>query len=319
LLRGAGVAGLAAMPAIASFARGRLARPLLGVERAALADYARAHDLRWIEDPSNFDTGPARNFLRHRVWPLLTERWPAAIDRVATAATHVAEADRLLDEFGRTDSAAAADAEGGLRVCAVRAYSSQRQANLLRYWIRAQTGAPPPESRLRELLARIAHQPRTRQAAVSWADVVVRRYRDRLTVCRSLPAAIDDWDAPWDPATVLEIPGIGWRLQARAAIGAGLAHERIAGRRLRVRLRRGGERARLRGHHRKLKKLLQEAGVPPWERRHWPLVYVDDDLAAIGDRWVCEPYAAIGDEAGWVLRLDRNSPDGSWESRSLAS
>jgi tRNA(Ile)-lysidine synthase len=71
LLRGSGVAGLAAMGAIVPFAHGRLARPLLGFERAALADYARAAGLAWVEDASNLDTGPARNYLRAAVWPAL--------------------------------------------------------------------------------------------------------------------------------------------------------------------------------------------------------------------------------------------------------
>lgn len=306
LLRGAGVAGLAAMPAIVPFAHGRLVRPLLGFERAALAQYGREHELQWIEDPSNFAVEPARNFLRHRIWPLLNARWPAAVDRVAVTAAHMAEADQLLDDLGRMDLAAAADNDGGLRVSALQLLSPQRQSNLLRCWIRGQTGAPPPQSRLREVLARVAHTPRSQQAEVAWADIVVRRYRDRLMVFSSPSLVAENWDLLWDPATVLDIPGAGWRLQAQTAVGAGIARERIAGRSVRVRQRRGGERACLRGHHHKVKKLLQQAGVPPWERRHWPLVYIDDELAAIGDRWVCEPYAARADEVGWVLHIARD-------------
>jgi tRNA(Ile)-lysidine synthase len=64
----------------------------------------------------------------------------------------------------------------------------------------------------------------------------------------------------------------------------------------------------LRGHHHKLKKLLQEAGVPPWERARMPLIYIDGDLAAVGDRWVCEPYGAEADEPSFMLVLERQSP-----------
>ncbi|HEX9812429.1 MAG TPA: tRNA lysidine(34) synthetase TilS [Burkholderiales bacterium] len=305
LLRGAGAAGLAAMPAIAPFGRGRRARPLLNFERAALANYAKEQDLQWIDDATNFDVGPARNFLRHRILPLLDARWPAATERLAVSAKHMAEADRLLAELGQMDLAAAADADGRLRISSLLALSLQRQSNLLRYWIRLRTGAPPPESRLRELLARVARTPRSKQATVCWADVVVQRYRDCLAVFPAPPPIADDWEVAWNPATQLDIPGNGWRLLARAEIGAGIARDRVVGRRILVRLRRGGERARLRGHRHKVKKLLQEAGIPPWERRRWPLVYVDDELAAIGDRWVCEPYAAQPDEVGWVLRISR--------------
>src|SRR6185295_15140585 len=62
LFRGAGVAGLAAMPPVAPFGPGRIARPLLDEPRANLERYARRHDLAWIEDPSNVETRFARNF-----------------------------------------------------------------------------------------------------------------------------------------------------------------------------------------------------------------------------------------------------------------
>ena len=76
LLRGSGIHGLAAMPEVAPFGVGRLARPLLSFTRAALKRYAACHGLEWIEDVSNEDTRLARNFLRRRVFPLLAERWP---------------------------------------------------------------------------------------------------------------------------------------------------------------------------------------------------------------------------------------------------
>src|SRR5262249_4643709 len=65
LLRGAGLAGLAAMapeyrPGGAAVTR---VRPLLHVLRAQLEDYARARALRWIDDESNADTRFARNAL----------------------------------------------------------------------------------------------------------------------------------------------------------------------------------------------------------------------------------------------------------------
>lgn len=305
LLRGAGIPGLAAMSPIVPFARGWLARPFLGVERAALALYASEHQLGWIEDASNFDVGPARNFLRRRVWPALSERWPRAAERVAATAAHLAETDRLLDELATMDLGLCLDPDGALNIPAVEQLSLERRSNLLRYWVRTRIGTSPPESALREISARIAQVPRTRHAAVKWADIEVRRYRDRLLVGRSIVPAAGLWETSWDLAGTLEIPGVGWQLCAQLALGVGISCERIAGKVLRVRKRRGGESCRLRGHRHKVKKLLQEAGIPPWERGHWPLVYADDELVAVGDRWVCEPFAASVRENGWVLQLKR--------------
>ncbi len=53
LLRGAGVAGLAAMPAITPFAGAVLVRPLLALSHAELSAWVSAQGLPWIEDESN--------------------------------------------------------------------------------------------------------------------------------------------------------------------------------------------------------------------------------------------------------------------------
>ena len=105
LLRGAGLAGIAAMPARASFARGALVRPLLSWSRAELTAWLRSQGLEWIEDPGNAELRRDRNYLRTRVLPLIRERWPAAAATVARAARHAAEAQRLLDALGAADAA----------------------------------------------------------------------------------------------------------------------------------------------------------------------------------------------------------------------
>jgi tRNA(Ile)-lysidine synthase len=86
-------------------ARSRLLRPLLGVSRAEIENYARLRGLEWVEDESNADTIRRRNFLRHDVFPLLERQFPAARATIARAAAHLAEACELLDEMARTDFA----------------------------------------------------------------------------------------------------------------------------------------------------------------------------------------------------------------------
>src|SRR5690606_22410743 len=96
-MRASGPDGLGAMREWRGFGPGHLWRPLLGVPRAALAEYATGHGLRWIEDPSNADTSADRNFLRQRVLPLLGKRWPHAAASLARSAALCAEAAGLLD------------------------------------------------------------------------------------------------------------------------------------------------------------------------------------------------------------------------------
>ena len=77
LFRGAGPHGLAATAGQTSLGRGTLLRPLLDVGYASLKDYAHAHELKWLEDPSNGDQRFDRNFLRGEILPRLRNRWPS--------------------------------------------------------------------------------------------------------------------------------------------------------------------------------------------------------------------------------------------------
>lgn len=307
LLRGAGVHGLAAMPAMAEFSAGHLARPLLEFTRHELEAYANAHGLRWIEDASNQDTRLARNFLRHRIFPLVGERWPGAARQLARSARHAAEAAGLLDEMAKTDILSCRVSSGAaLSVAALRRLPPPRRGNLIRYWLRAQGIQAPSAMHLDQIMVLAENEPRSRHGLIRWPGTDVHRFRDELMAFPALEPLDNALCLSWDPSMSLEIPGSGLRLRSEPVIGAGLSRERIENARLTVRLRQGGETCQLAGrrHHHKLKKLLQEAGIPPWERGRLPLVYADDALAAIGDRWVCEPYAARSDEPSWKLVLE---------------
>jgi tRNA(Ile)-lysidine synthase len=149
LLRGAGVAGAAAIPAERRQQRQRILRPLLDVSRDEIEAYARAHRLAWVDDESNCDTGLTRNFLRHQVLTVLAGRFPAAERNLAQAAGHFAEADALLGELAGFDWQSAADGDA-LKLAALRELSLPRLKNLLRYRLRQLGWRAPAAARLDE-------------------------------------------------------------------------------------------------------------------------------------------------------------------------
>ncbi|WP_037045475.1 tRNA lysidine(34) synthetase TilS, partial [Pseudomonas sp. BAY1663] len=149
LLRGAGVRGLAAMPAERGLGRGRLLRPLLDISRAQLEAYAHSHGLDWIEDPSNRSLDHSRNYLRQRVMPELRQRWPRAAASMARTAAHMAEAQVLLDELAVQDLGPAQGPSHfdwlplpSLALPPLRVLTPARQRNALRHWLADLTLAP---------------------------------------------------------------------------------------------------------------------------------------------------------------------------------
>ena len=66
-VRGTGLEGLVGfLPR-----EGDTVRPLYYVKKSEILEYARFRGLSWVEDETNYDIKIARNFLRHRVIPLL--------------------------------------------------------------------------------------------------------------------------------------------------------------------------------------------------------------------------------------------------------
>jgi tRNA(Ile)-lysidine synthase len=316
LLRGGGLRGTAAMPAVAPFGPGRIARPLLGFAHVELSAYAAAQDLGWIDDPSNVQTGFDRNFLRHEILPRLGARWPSAAHTLARVAAHHAEAAALLDALAALDLAEVrGTSPNTLSAAGLLGLQPARRRNALRVWI-GEAGLPlPSAAQLRRVEEDVLHAARDAGPCVRWPGAELRRYRDLLYAMAPLPAhdraLVLDWKDLQQP---LKLP-VGGRLVVRPVQGAGLAVERCGGARVTVRFRRGGERCRPggRGATRPLKHLLQEAGVPPFQRDRIPLIYVGETLAAVPGHWICEPFRAAPGESG--LRIEHEPDDDHQSAR----
>jgi tRNA(Ile)-lysidine synthase len=299
LMRGSGPAGIAAMPAISRFYSGWLVRPLLDTPRAALEAYARQYRLNWEEDPSNRDLRFDRNFIRHRVIPLLSERWPALPANLSRAARFSGELLALAKEEAEEDLARVRLGERGeLSVAALRRFDSIRLRNLLRHWI-SLAGAPMPHARKLARVEREAvHGRADASPLVVWQGWEVRRFRDRLWLGKALPAHEPTCSLNWENRTQLILSdGLG-RLSALSGEG-GIDAQIWSRARIEVRFRRGGERCIPAGqaHHRPLKKLFQEWGIPTWERARVPLIYLDGQLAAVPGYLICHPFAGCGSDS----------------------
>ncbi|RRQ20124.1 tRNA lysidine(34) synthetase TilS [Thiohalobacter thiocyanaticus] len=306
LLRGSGPKGLAGMPAVSVFGRGWLGRPLLGVSREQLLAWARDHALDWVEDPGNVDRRYDRNFLRHDILPRLEARWPGVKHALARAARHQADAASLQDALAVSDlMQVGGRGPATLSVTALLHYTPPRRRNLLRYWLNS-LGLPTPSEAVLEQIdqaalgARVDAMPR-----VHWPGAEVRRYRDDLYAMRPLlrpPAGLRDWDGG-----SCELEPADGRLEVTPTSGQGLRRDALAGRRLQLGFRTGGETLvpAGRGHHHSLKQLFQERGIPPWERDRVPLVYCDGELVAVAGLWLVEGWQARGEEPGLALKWSR--------------
>ncbi|MFZ2312178.1 MAG: tRNA lysidine(34) synthetase TilS [Methylobacter sp.] len=300
LFRGSGLRGLSGMPESMAFGQAVMLRPLLNVSKQTINDYARSHQLSWVEDPSNQCNDYDRNFLRNAVVPLLKQRWPAIDKTVSRSAKHCADAEVLVSEvadelFGSVFN----EADKTLCIARLLEHHSHQQQLVIRHWFQRLGLKMPAQAFVGRILGQVVAASENSNPVLSGQGYDIRRYRDKLYCVTNLSGTnlhlpegrqaaqecLQDFVWPAGQSSI--IIGNDETLSCVPS-SAGILREQWQNAKVEVRFRRGGEKICLPGRtgHHSLKNLFQEAGIPPWERKRVPLIYLNDTLAAVGDKWI---------------------------------
>lgn len=308
LMRGAGPKGLAAIPAQRPIGSAQLLRPLLDLSRRELEAYAKACELSWVEDDSNIDERFDRNYLRRQIMPLLEARWPEFARNWQTSASLCRQQSELSDALAAEDLAEmdpGQDRAGhSLSLTALQQLTSARRQLLVRLWCEQLNVNCPSRAQLQQIEQQLISHRQDSEAEVRWAGHSLRCYQQRLYLYSTPLTQQSDWRVEWNLSLPLPLDD-GSQLQAEPH-GTGLQ----AGLVYRVSYRSGGERCKPQGrnHSQTLKKLLQEYGLPPWLRDRVPLIYLGDQLVAVGDLWICDGCAVEGGlKIDWQTGFVRDS------------
>ena len=298
LLRGCGVEGASAMPVQS----GRLLRPLLEVPRSMVEDYARQGGLSWVDDESNADLRFDRNFLRHRLLPAMAERFPGYRETLARDSRNFSESAALQEELAVHDALAAVR-EGRLSVAALGRLSFPRAKNLLRHFLKQHGILAPGAVRLEDTLHQLLEAGSDAGIRVTFGSVELRRFLGQVWIIPLRAEPSPSLCYVWQGQAALDLPELGGVLKFWPVRGQGVSLARLQQGAVTVRVRRGGERLQpdCRRPHRSLKTLLQDSGVPPWERMRMPLLYSGENLVAATGVGVDCAFQAKFDEAGIML------------------
>ncbi|HHL2822447.1 TPA: tRNA lysidine(34) synthetase TilS [Citrobacter murliniae] len=299
LKRGSGPAGLSAMGESSPFAGTRLIRPLLTQTRDELEKWARTHALSWIEDESNQVDAYDRNFLRLRIIPLLQQRWPHFAEATARSASLCAEQESLLDELLAQDLADCVTAQGALRLEPLMMKSDVRRAALLRRWLAGLNAPMPSRDALERIWQEVALAREDAVPRLCFGGYEIRRYQSQLWWVKSVVGQ-SETVIPWlCTKTPLVLPvGLGTvQLLPDGELRKPRANETVSIRfkapgLLHIVGRNGG---------RKLKKIWQEQGIPPWRRDTTPLLFYGDTLIAAAGVFVTREGMAEEEESVRLL------------------
>ncbi|MEC7959160.1 MAG: tRNA lysidine(34) synthetase TilS [Pseudomonadota bacterium] len=270
LIRGAGPSGLAGIPEKRPLGRGLLMRPLLGIPRDQIENYAGSHQLAYLHDGSNDDTRYDRNFLRHEVLPLIESRWPSYRSGFARSAALSGE----LATLGHFDNLTEYTRYGGPYL-PMDVHDAKSLHRALHGWLKELNAPLPDFVALEEFARQCMHAQGDKLPELRVADYLLQRWRQGIHL---YPVDIDrDFDISCEVGGALEgrWGSIVWQ-EANMGLPAGVS--------IQVRAPRHGEAVSLgRRPRRSVGQWLQEAGVPPYLRGCYPLVQVGDEIIAIPD------------------------------------
>jgi len=317
LFRTASSAGLSAMPAYREFGDHVHIRPLLTFSRKEIESFAYKNNLHWVEDPSNQDVTYDRNFLRRQIVPVLEKCWPELGTQLSKVAELQSSNLQVLEDMAAIDLAnvktmqkaqtkvCACEVLSMLSITKLSRLSSARLLNLLRYWVIKTLAQQPTRKLLVEIESALINSQQDANPEILFSGYAFRKFRENLYLLKLKNTDEINSDIDWVPSSELILPALDIRISAVESTGQGLPIS-LLGKSMKLRFRQGGEKFHPAGrrHSQSLKKLLQEANVPPWERDSIPLLYLDDELIAVVGLWVCKQYSVAEGEAGWMVHVE---------------
>jgi tRNA(Ile)-lysidine synthase len=316
LLRGAGNAGLAGVLPVT---REGLVRPLLEVDRQAVEEWLRGRGIGWREDASNADERFSRNRIRHELLPKLRAEWNPSIDAMLAQMSQLAREDEaywreVLPEHLLVRRAGTVL----LNVDAVRKYPVAVVRRLLRRAMEMVRG-DLQQIEFRHIdaaLALVDEKEGHGRVQIPGADVF--RSMDWL---RMAPQGVDNliernFRIPLEIPCVVTSPGLGVcicieRMPEESRYTDrehGLDGDKMTGQLDLRNWRPGDQYRRVPGKEaEKVKILFQEARVPLWDRRFWPIITMNDEIVWA---WQFGPAAEFmaGVECGNILRIKPLTP-----------
>ena len=245
------------MPKMKSFADAFLYRPFLNISKQLIVDYATKYNLDWVEDDSNINLNFKRNLLRLEFIPKLESDFEGVIKNISRSAYHQSEALKLINDLAEIDiEKFNLVINHKIQVLSLIQLPERRVANVLRYYI-AQRGFLMPSNKVLTELISVLRAKDDAKVILKWHLYEVRRYDNELYFFDGEPDRSNE-DCP-----------LFNKLKDQTNFT--------------IRFRQDGQRVKLKGkkHSSSLKKILQSANIPPWERDKLRMYYINETLVGM--------------------------------------
>ncbi|MBE6975310.1 MAG: tRNA lysidine(34) synthetase TilS [Ruminococcaceae bacterium] len=279
LVRGTGLKGLGGIAPV----RGNIIRPMLAVTRQEVEDFLREHCLPHVEDSSNAGDDFLRNRLRHRVMPLLKEENPSLAENLSAMALRLRQDEAALEQMADYD--VLPDVE------TLRAMPAAVRGRMLARFLK-ENGVKEPEAAHIALAEGLIFSEKPSARGYFPGGVTMARDYDRLVKLEDRAA----------PETVLlpaegtvELPQWGVKVTvgpARCLENTGTVFTVCPEGQVILRGRLPGDRIRLAGGSKEIKKLFIDRKIPAHQRPRVPVIADERGVLAVFEMGIDRDRAA---------------------------
>lgn len=253
------------IPRCRPLGHGYLLRPLLDFSKEQLRARALASQLSWVEDESNADQAMVRNWIRHSLLADIRNRIPEFEKQVRTV-------PRIFQPtYGYQPL------NLGLETRTEAEVST---------WLR-KAGIYPSSTAIREIVKQQSASEDARVEVRVLPELYVARHDHRLHVVRRMLPLTNRWVRAGESVT-FSSGSLTWQ----AANGYLMTGD------YRIGIRTPGSTIRSHGQTKKIAKLMQESKIPPWQRDVWPILYRNDQVAAVPNLAIADRFWEK-DGSGW--------------------
>ncbi|MBE6631640.1 MAG: tRNA lysidine(34) synthetase TilS [Ruminococcaceae bacterium] len=286
LARGSGAKGIRGIPPV----RDGIVRPLIYCTKAEIKAFCEENGLTYVFDSTNNDTDLSRNFIRHKIIPLLKELNPS----LDSAVRRLSESLRQDEEFISLGVKEYIDSDS------VKLLSSLHPSLLSRLLMEKFAKYSDKSLSNKHIDAMmLLLKKNVKWSRISLPDgycaVIEGCYGtdcDRFLIKKEAARGSVPYDLPLEKGKIL-IPGTAlelWFAEEKdidsikniynSSTLISLASDKIKGE-LRVRSRKEGDTVKKCGMSKKVRKLLNEKKIPEYLRDSFPILYDDEGIIAI--------------------------------------
>lgn len=268
LVRGTGLKGLGGIAPV----NGNLIRPMLGVTRQEVMDFLSEYHLDYVTDSSNETDAFLRNRLRHHVMPALLDENPRLAGNVSAMALRLREDEQALS--------ALAHAEPLPDVPTLRQMPQALRSRALCGFLE-RCGVKEPEAEHIALAEELVFSDKPSASAFFPGGITVARCYDRLE--KQVEVASLTQQVLSCPGTV-EIPELGLRAVCTPAQSLSDRPDRftvVPAGTVVLRGKMTGDKIRLAGGSKSLKKLFIDKKIPARQRGQIPVIADDNGVVAV--------------------------------------